>query len=198
MGFNALLVSLLLVSAAAPADGTFDITGSVVSPRTTFTLRTASGCARDVRLPAITSGRTFTLALDEANLTTAFGCVVDVEADGALEDPIAVSPDAHVLASAPSLALDPLALVSSAPGSGDAVRITVVSSERAAKGTLAFGERRFAAKVAGDRFLFEIPARDYARAVLGSATLHVEIGARTMELRPKARIDVLSDDLPSS
>jgi hypothetical protein len=190
------------IQGAAVEGDTLDIRGRIDGTRASFALRTGSGCARDVNLPAITSGSAFTVALDEANLETALGCVVDVEVDGELGDPIAVSPGGAVLTSSPSLSLDAFALVSADldPRAGDAVRVTVLSADAAKRGALTLGSRQFTATIARDddesRVLFEIPARVWAHAVLERATLHVDVttsaGMRSMDLRPTARVESLS------
>jgi hypothetical protein len=185
-----------------------DVRGTIDGTRASFRLRSESGCARDVRLPAITSGRTFTLALDEANLETALGCAIDVEVDDELVDPIGVSPDATVLASSPSLSLDGFALVSTnlERRAGDAVRVTVVSADVARRASITFGNEPLFATVVredeGSSVLFEIPARDWARAVLERATIHVDVttadGVRAMDLRPSARVESLADSFAES
>jgi hypothetical protein len=188
--------------ASVSDSATLDVRGALEGTRATFQLRTDLGCARNVGLPAITSGKTFTLALDATNLEEALACVVDVEVDGEPADSIAVSPDAEVLDASPSLALDAFALVSTDldPSGGRAVRITVLSSDPATRATLALGEDRHAGTIASDenesRILFEIPARTWARAVLDRSALHVDVvthaGTRSIDIRPSARVEPLN------
>jgi hypothetical protein len=169
----------------------------------TFHLRSDSGCARDKKLHTTTIGIGYTVALDATDLADAFGCAIDVEADGNALSPIAVSPNAEA-AAAKGLSLDPaIAIVSASldPQPAHMVRFTILADRALQTASAELGGKTYRATLApldssaGDEStaIFDVPANVWAEAVLAGSIAHVtttETSGKTLSIDVKPTVDV--------